>query len=530
MKLVTSIPVLIGIFCPLIFAADSQPPVSVTLDETHTFAFPDKIFGVQDEVFTTPYLTQGHLDGYRNLGISVFRYPCGTPSEWLAWDDIENGYWPSDFEKKRTKMTPDAFVAFCRTMNYTPIITVNTNLAGTHDQRNRINPTRVESIRKGAAYAAKWLEHANVKNKAGVKYWEIGNETWVWLKEDEYPVYVREYAKALRAVDPSISIIACGLTCDAEYNPTWLDFPDDPNWKPRPVNKTGYKKWTRQLLAQAKGSFDYIAPHIYLDGESIDPIKNGVSLFAAIDDGERQLQEQIQFIQEAKSTARLAVTEWMINWHFLPDMKDILLANKSMSREVYNTMGFSNTPLHLFVSVLGAADWFGKMISCGYVDIAVGHTLTTGIGLAWDQESQKSLDPILPKPAGAAMEFWSQCKDHRVVPVRLANVPTYQYKNKSIPLVSAYATTWNNRLNVILINRSPDRSLTVALPESFRGKKPGKVTEHAVEADSWAANLWPAVKDRNLYPFKKTIRPLPAEGFSKYELKPCKLIRLEIEF
>ncbi len=512
------------------FAAESITPVSITLDETHTFAFPNMIFGVQEEVFVTPYLNQSHHDGYRSLGLSAFRYPCGTPSEWLAWDDIENSYWPSDFEKKRMKMAPDAFLTFCGNMGYTPIITVNTNIAGPHDEKNRINPTRVESIRKGAAYAAKWLEHANIKNKAGVKYWEIGNETWVWMKEEEYPVYVREYAEAMRKVDPSITIIACGATENGEFQPVWLDFPNDPKWKPRKVHKTSYAKWTRQLLRQAKGSFDYIAPHIYIDGDSLDPVKNGVSLFANIDNGERILQEQIAFIKEAKSPARLAVTEWGINWHYLPDLKGIFLANKSMTKDVYDTMGSANTPLYAFVSVLGSADWLGKMIATGYVDIAVNHTLTSSLGLAWDAESQKTIDPILPKPAGVAMELWSQCKDHQVVPIKLANVPTYNHKNKQVPLVTAYATTRGNSLNVILINRSPDQTFTIALPASFKGKKAAKGTEHAVAAESWAANFWPAVKDRSLYPFKKTSRALSADSLSTYELKPSKLVRLEIEF
>jgi hypothetical protein len=210
MKRVTPSLLLIIFACGIGFAAEPQSPISITLDETKTFAFPNNIFGVQEEVFVTPYLIQSHHDGFRSLGVSAFRYPCGTPSEWLAWDDIENSYWPTDFEKKRIKMAPDDFLTFCKNMNYAPIITVNTNLAGSHNERNRINPTRIENIRKGAAYAAKWLEHTNIQNKAGVKYWEIGNETWVWMKEEEYPVFVREYAKALRKVDPSITIIACG--------------------------------------------------------------------------------------------------------------------------------------------------------------------------------------------------------------------------------------------------------------------------------------------------------------------------------
>jgi len=152
------------------------------------------------------------------------------------------------------------------------------------------------------------------------------------------------------------------------------------------------------------------------------------------------------------------------------------------------------------------------------------------LAIAWDAKAGKPVDPVVVKPAGVATQFWSQLKDQQFVPVRLADVPTYTYKNKKIPLLTAYATMSNNKLNVILINRSPDQSLQVAVPTTLKGKPAKSATEYAVVADSWAANVYPAVHDPSKYPFKNTTRPIPTMTLSNYELKPCKLIRLEIAF
>ncbi|NLX06134.1 MAG: hypothetical protein GXY33_13430 [Phycisphaerae bacterium] len=527
--------VLMGLVRGAASAEEAGAPIAVSFDTAHGFAFPAGILGVQEEVFTIPYLRNDHMEDYRRLGLTAFRYPCGTPSDWLAWDDIENGYWPSDFEKNRTKTRPDDFVAFCKALGYEPIITVNSNLAGVHDERNRINPTRVESIRMGADYAARWVEHANVKNKSGVKYWEIGNEVWIWLKESEYPVYVREYASAMRKVDPGIKIIACGLAVDSEFNPVWLNFPDDPEWEPRSVNRTNAEKWTRALLKDAHGSFDYLAPHIYLDGDGVDAVENGVSLFANIECGEQLLRQQIAWIREANSPVRLACTEWMINWHYVPDMKGIFLENKSISKAHFDQLGYENSPTHAFVSLLGCADYLGKMLATGYVDIAVVHTLTFGIGVAWNAEAQKSVVPVVPKPGGAAVEFWSAAKGHRVVPVRLAHVPTYthratyQGRDVVVPYVTAYATATDRAVNLVLVNRSPDRTFTVAVPTAIDGRRVVKAVEHAIEADSWAANIWPTVTDGKPYPFRKAQRALDVETLNAYQAKPCRLVRVELE-
>ena len=64
--------------------------------------------------------------------------------------------------------------------------------------------------------AASWVKYANITKKYGVKYWEMGNENggqWETGGPMNYYDYTRKFIKfyeAMKAVDPSITIIAQG--------------------------------------------------------------------------------------------------------------------------------------------------------------------------------------------------------------------------------------------------------------------------------------------------------------------------------
>lgn len=66
--------------------------------------------------------------------------------------------------------------------------------------------------------AVEWVRYANIKKKYGIKYWMIGNECWNANNEnstaDIYAQDVLDFAKAMKAVDPSIAIIPNGNTVD----------------------------------------------------------------------------------------------------------------------------------------------------------------------------------------------------------------------------------------------------------------------------------------------------------------------------
>ncbi|MFL6335883.1 MAG: alpha-L-arabinofuranosidase C-terminal domain-containing protein [Pyrinomonadaceae bacterium] len=147
----------------------------------------------------------------------------------LSW---KNEPEPSDFGT-------DEFIAFARAAGAEPSITVN-----------------VEGRGATAEEAAAWVEYCNGATKTkygamraanghpepfGVKLWEVGNEIWGdWVRGHSdaatYARNLREYARAMRAVDPSIKLIAVG---DNDM------------------------RWNRTVLAEAGREIDYLAIHHY---------------------------------------------------------------------------------------------------------------------------------------------------------------------------------------------------------------------------------------------------------------------------
>jgi alpha-L-arabinofuranosidase len=187
------------------------------------------------------------FDKIRSVKPAFIRWPGGNVAQdyrWLwgigprderpTWTNLswKNEPEPSDFGT-------DEFVMFARAAGAEPSITVN-----------------VEGRGATAAEAAAWVEYCNGPATSkygamraanghsapfGVKYWEVGNEIWGdWVRgHSDAETYARNYtryAQAMRAVDPSIKLIAVG---DNDMN------------------------WNRTVLREAGRNIDYLAIHHY---------------------------------------------------------------------------------------------------------------------------------------------------------------------------------------------------------------------------------------------------------------------------
>ena len=163
-----------------------------------------------------------------------WQWGVGRRDERPTWTNLswKNEPEPSDFGT-------DEFVAFARAAGAEPSITVNVEGGG----------ATVEE-------AAAWVEYCNgpATSKYGamraanghaapfaVKFWEVGNEIWGdWVRghsnAETYARNYNRYAKAMRAVDPSIKLIAVG---DNNMN------------------------WNRTVLRAAGDHIDYLAIHHY---------------------------------------------------------------------------------------------------------------------------------------------------------------------------------------------------------------------------------------------------------------------------
>ena len=205
----------------------------------------------------------------------------GPRDERVTWTNLswKNEPEPSDFGT-------DEFVAFARAAGAEPSITVN-----------------VEGRGATVEEAAAWVEYCNgpatTKFGAmraanghpapfGVKFWEVGNEIWGdWVRghsdADTYARNYNRYAKAMRAIDPSIKLIAVG---DKDM------------------------KWNRTVLRAAGENIDYLAIHHYYGRHEAG--NDTSKLLARPLFFEQFYKDVAQLLRELKLDGRvkLAINEW----------------------------------------------------------------------------------------------------------------------------------------------------------------------------------------------------------------------------
>ena len=187
------------------------------------------------------------------------RWPGGYFSELYRWKDgigpqHERGVFPVEAWNDRdvNSFGTDEFMTMCRRLNAEPIIVINTG------HRYSASP-QTQYIEE----AKHWLEYCNgpatstwgaVRAANGhpepynVKYWEMGNEIWLTRSASVYVNFLKAFVPALKAIDPSITIIACGGS-DFDQN------------------------WNRTIIDQCADLIDYISPHHY---EGIENYRTGV--------------------------------------------------------------------------------------------------------------------------------------------------------------------------------------------------------------------------------------------------------------
>ncbi len=184
-------------------------------------------------------LDRSHL--YNGI-IGSMRFPAGSGSNTYFWDgnipSVMKDYIDQQGLQKpvsginalnNNNMTPDIFVNFKKGINGQPVVVVNYFYA-----RYGITTsgTRASRVQQAADYAAGFVRRMNVTLKAGIKYWEVGNECYgKWetgyqiadqsvgtLTPKEYGEDFRIFAAAMKAVDPTIKIGAVVYDLDDEWN------------------------------------------------------------------------------------------------------------------------------------------------------------------------------------------------------------------------------------------------------------------------------------------------------------------------
>jgi alpha-L-arabinofuranosidase len=247
------------------------------------------------------------LDAVRRLRPSIVRYPGGNFVSGYRWLD---GVGPREQRPTRRDLAwhvlesnhfgTNEFIEWCRAVNTEPYMVVNCGDGDMREARdwveycNSAEPTAMAKLRQSHGYDA----------PHGVKIWGIGNEVdgpWQigYKTPQEYARAVTEFGKVMRWADPTIKLVAHGVS----------------HWDAKDFVERG-----QILLEQAAGQIDYLAVHWYVDNDHDDYWR----FMAHSELFEERLRAYSGLIHAVRAERKIKKPIWIAAdeynvWHFKPE-------------------------------------------------------------------------------------------------------------------------------------------------------------------------------------------------------------------
>jgi len=275
------------------------------------------------------------LDLTARISPTSIRWPGGWFASDYHWND---GIGPVDQRPGRFNRTwnayttndvgTDEFVALCRRLGAEPVITVNVG-TGTPEE------------------AAQWVEYCNGggNTKMGrlraqyghpepynVKYWCVGNEEYLptigATSGKQYGRRFNEFARAMRAIDPTVKLIAVG----AFDIPTGALPRNHPLWK---IIRY-LPDWNKGVLGEAGGRIDYYSLHYYapenVKGQSRADIDRAVMVISEVLAGKiDRVQSQMDQFAGGKRIP-ISLDEWSSKLENEPPVPDEAIAGREIAQ------------------------------------------------------------------------------------------------------------------------------------------------------------------------------------------------------
>jgi alpha-N-arabinofuranosidase len=196
-------------------------------------------------------------DLVRELDPPVLRYPGGNFVSGHTWED---GIGPRENRPTRLDLAwrsletnqvgVDEFAAWARRLGSEPMLAVNLGTRGIDAARDLVEYTN----HPGGTYWSDLRRRNGTAEPHGIKLWCLGNEMdgpWQIGQKTayEYARLAAETAKAMRRVDPSIELVACGSS--HQRMPTFGD-------------------WEATVLRETYDLVDYVSLHSYYEQRGDD--------------------------------------------------------------------------------------------------------------------------------------------------------------------------------------------------------------------------------------------------------------------
>ena len=253
----------------------------------------------------------------RQINMGFWRYG-GNYTSGLIWYHVvgDPDTRPPDFDYAWNAMQPndlglDEFMTLCKLLNVEPYISVN---AGFGDSHSAAEEVEYMNGAAGTYMGAKRARNGHPE-PYHVKFWNIGNEPWgSWqLGRTDTKYFMlkhNEFAKAMRAADPSIVLIASGRMLQDDTLRGDLRTRYAGNIQPLFGTDAD---WTGSFLAQCWGNFDGIAEHWYAQpGHHFDvELARKLAPDASNDEGYVKVDQTLQeWARYPANIVRVKAEEW----------------------------------------------------------------------------------------------------------------------------------------------------------------------------------------------------------------------------
>ncbi len=452
-------------------------PCTVTIDpQHHRGPIDDRLFGSFVEhmgrcVYTGIY-EPGHesadefgfrtdvADLVRELGVTVVRYPGGNFVSGYQWRD---GIGPKQDRPRRLDLAwrsietnqvgTDDFLQWARRVGVEPMMAVNLGTAGILDAAQLVEYCNVA----GGTQLSDLRRANGAVDPYGVKLWCLGNEMdgpWQTghMSADEYGKLALQAANAMRLVDPSIELVACGSSGHR-------------------IKTFGY--WESTVLEHTFDAVDYVSMHAYYEeknGDRTSFLASGAAMDRFIDDVVATV-DAVAARKHSRKRLRISFDEWNV-WYqsrFAGAKNTDIDVSGPRIEDVYSTLD-AVVVGDLLASLINHADRVGVGCFAQLVNV-IAPIMTEPGGAAWRQAIYYPIAETIRRARGARS---------LVTRVDGPEIATKRYGQ--VPLLAAAATAHPaGRTSLFLTNRAR-RAWPVAVDHRSFGDC-GSVSAKAIVAD-----------------------------------------------
>ncbi|WP_407272077.1 alpha-N-arabinofuranosidase [Radiobacillus sp. PE A8.2] len=314
------------------------------------------------------------IDLVKELQVPIVRYPGGNMVSAYNWED---GVGPKEDRPKRLELAwrtietneigTNEFADWAKKVNADVMMAVNLGTRGIDAARNLLEYTN----HSGGTYYSDLRKSHGYEQPHNIKTWCLGNEMdgpWqVGHKTAyEYGRIAKETAKAMKLVDPTIELVACGSSSSSmatfpEYDATVLDIAYD--------------------------EADYISLHQYFGNKEDDPA-NFLAKNMEMDHFIKSVKATCDYIKakhRSKKTMMLSFDEWNVWYHSHESDKEIeaWTVAPPQLEDVYN---FEDALLvgSMLITLLNHADRV-KMACLAQLVNVIAPIMTENNGRSWKQ-------------------------------------------------------------------------------------------------------------------------------------------------